>query len=361
MDSRHPLRRAELARAVRAPLLDGHGRITEPLLLVDLDSPGADTLAAVRSADRVLVGVTGADRLDADRRALAGALDLTLAPAECGRESVAVDDPATVAAQLYAVAQAHPQAVLVLAHLLRSTGALAVPAALDAESLAYSTLLGGPDFRSWLERRGPRPVPASADEPVLADRIGDVLRVRLNRPERRNAYGRQLRDALVDALQVAELDHSVERVVLAGAGPVFCSGGDLDEFGTAPDLVTAHFVRTRAGAALPLHRLADRTEVRVHGSCVGAGVELAAFARLVLATPDTTFRLPEIGMGLVPGAGGTVSLPRRIGRWRTFYAAVSGEPVDAATAARWGLVDRLVDQVSDHVNTGYQTPNGSSL
>ncbi|MGW5715219.1 enoyl-CoA hydratase/isomerase family protein [Amycolatopsis sp. NPDC003865] len=362
MDSRLPLRRDELAHAVRAPLLDDRGRITQPLLLVDLDTPAdAGTLAAARSADRVLVGITSADLLDADRQALAAALDLTLAPTESSREFVAVDDPGAVATQLHAAAQLHPQAVLVLAHLLRTTGELAVPAALEAESLAYSTLLTGPDFRRWLERRGPRPVPASAGDPVRAERIGNVLHVRLNRPERRNAYGRQLRDALVEALHVAELDDSVAKVILTGAGPVFCSGGDLDEFGTAPDLVTAHFVRTRAGAALPLHRLAGRTEVRVHGSCVGAGVELAAFAGRALATPDTTFRLPELGMGLVPGAGGTVSLPRRIGRWRTFYAAVTGEPLDAATAARWGLVDELADQASDQVNTGYQTPNGSSL
>ena len=148
--------------------------------------------------------------------------------------------------------------------------------------------------------------------------------------------------------------------MLTGAGPAFCAGGDLDEFGTAPDLVSAHFVRTRAGAALPLHRLAGRTEVRVHGACVGAGVELPAFAGRVLAAPTATFRLPELGMGLIPGAGGTVSLPRRIGRWRTLFAALSGEPLDAVTALAWGLADEIA-HVNVQTNTGYQTPNGSSL
>jgi enoyl-CoA hydratase/carnithine racemase len=229
----------------------------------------------------------------------------------------------------------------VLAGLLRWTGPLDVQAALDAESFAYSTLLGGPEFRTWLDRRGPRPPPPhSAAAPVLVERTAeDKLWITLHRPERRNAYGREVRDALVDALELAVLDPSLGRVVLGGAGPAFCSGGDLDEFGTTPDLVTAHLVRTRAGAARLLHRLAARLEARVHGPCVGAGIELPAFAGRLVAAPGTTFRLPEVGMGLIPGAGGTVSLPRRIGRWRTLHLALHGRAVELDTALDWGLVD----------------------
>jgi enoyl-CoA hydratase/carnithine racemase len=165
--------------------------------------------------------------------------------------------------------------------------------------------------------------------------------ITLNRPERRNAYGRQLRDALADALRIALLDPEVERVVLDGAGPCFCAGGDLAEFGTTPDLATAHFVRTQGGAGLLLSALKDRVEVHLHGPCVGAGVELPAFAGAVIAAAGTTFRLPEVGMGLIPGAGGTVSIPRRIGRWRTLYLALTGRPLDAETALGWGLVDAV--------------------
>lgn len=176
---------------------------------------------------------------------------------------------------------------------------------------------------------------------MLVARDGDVLHLTVNRPERRNAYGRQLRDALVEALPIAVLDESVTRVVLDGAGPSFCAGGDLDEFGTTPDLVTAHLVRTRGGAARPLHRLARRVEVRLHGVCVGAGIELPAFAGRVVAAPGTTVRLPEVGMGLVPGAGGTVSIPRRIGRWRTLHLALTGTTLDASCARAWGLIDEV--------------------
>jgi enoyl-CoA hydratase/carnithine racemase len=80
-------------------------------------------------------------------------------------------------------------------------------------------------------------------------------------------------------------------------------------------------------------------QARVHGPCAGAGIELAAFAGTVVAEAGTTFRLPEVGMGLIPGAGGTVGIPRRIGRWRTLYLALTGHRIDVATALAWGLVD----------------------
>lgn len=326
--------------AADAPPLGPDGAPCDPLVAVDLSGGASPALLgrAVRAAldgDRLLVGLGDADP------ALVRALDLTLTTTGAGPESVTAADPGERFAAIERAVAANPRAALVLREVLRATEHLPVPAALDVESYAYSTLLGGTEFARWLAARGPRPLPPEAAEPVRVDRAGDVLRVTLNRPERRNAYGRQVRDALVDALRVALLDDGVARVVLDGAGPAFCSGGDLDEFGTAPDLATAHHVRTRAGAGRPLHRLAARTEVRVHGACVGAGVELPAFAGRVVARPDAVFRLPEIAMGLIPGAGGTVSVPRRIGRHRTLYLALTGEALDARTALAWGLVDEI--------------------
>jgi enoyl-CoA hydratase/carnithine racemase len=150
-----------------------------------------------------------------------------------------------------------------------------------------------------------------------------------------------LRDQLVEALLVASADPSIERVVLDGAGPSFCSGGDLAEFGTLPDPATAHLVRLTRSPARLLAELGPRVEARLHGACIGAGIELAAFAGRVVARPDTVISLPEVGLGLIPGAGGTVSLPRRIGRHRTAELALTGSPIDAATARHWGLVDAI--------------------
>src|SRR5437764_622640 len=77
--------------------------------------------------------------------------------------------------------------------------------------------------------------------------------------------------------------------------------------------------------------MADRVEAVLHGACVGSGIELPAFAGRVVARPDTRIGLPELELGLVPGAGGTVSVTRRIGRHRTAYLALSGDVIDAVT------------------------------
>lgn len=252
-----------------------------------------------------------------------------------------VEEAASV---LTASATANPTAAATLARLLRLTADLDVAAALEVESLAYSMLLAGPEFREWLVESGSKPLGKADDvDVVLAENRGGVLQVTLNRPHVHNAFNAAMRDALVEALTVALSDYSVGTIELAGNGPSFCSGGDLSEFGTTDDPVHAHLIRTGRSVGAVLHQLQDRLTVRVHGACIGAGVELPAFARRVAAAEGTTFRLPEVGMGLIPGAGGTVSLPRRIGRQRTLLLALSGLDLPVTDALRWGLVDR-VDQ-----------------
>lgn len=214
-----------------------------------------------------------------------------------------------------------------------------------AESLAYSTLQAGPEFSRWLTERGPAQVPSDVD-PVLCDRQGDRLLIRFNRPGRHNAFSTSARGELLDALAVARLDPAVVEVMLSGNGPSFCSGGDLAEFGSFTDPVTAHFARTRFSPALALdaltRRLGERCRAVVHGQVLGSGVEMAAFFGWVDAKADSIFGLPELGLGLLPGAGGTVSVTRRIGRWRTAYLVLSGCTIDARTALRWGLVDAVL-------------------
>ncbi|TDV49880.1 enoyl-CoA hydratase-related protein [Actinophytocola oryzae] len=177
--------------------------------------------------------------------------------------------------------------------------------------------------------------------PVRVERDGDLLSVVLDRPERRNALGASMRAALCEALEVAVWDGTVQRVDLSGAGPVFCSGGDLAEFGTATDLVAAYLTRLAQAPWRLVDRVRDKVTVRVGGAAVGAGVEVAAFAGRVVAASDAWFALPEVAMGLVPGAGGTVSVPRRIGRWRAAWLMLTGTRLDAATALEWGLVDEV--------------------
>jgi Enoyl-CoA hydratase/isomerase len=255
----------------------------------------------------------------------------------------AVSDLARSAALLRKRAEAAPQASLLLARLLRIGESLPVSHALDLESLTYSTLLAEPGFAQRLAARDDRhraPLLPATDS-VIHRRDGGALRLTLNRPERRNALSRDVRDALVAGLRIAQLDDTVTEVFLDGRGPAFCSGGDLAEFGTVRDPATAHLVRTLAGAARPLHDVSARVTALPHGRCAGAGIELAAFAGTVIADPGTLFRLPELEMGLIPGAGGTVSIPRRIGRWRTLHLALVGNPISANLALRLGLIDSI--------------------
>ena len=210
------------------------------------------------------------------------------------------------------------------------------------ESLAYSTLQAGPEFARWLAERGPAVLPDIAD-PVQAHRDGDTLHIAFNRPQRHNAFSTDARAALLDALAVAQLDPSVDGVVLTGNGPSFCSGGDLAEFGTFTDPASAHLARTRYSPALALDaviaRLGPACRADVHGQVLGSGLEMAAFCGRIVAAPDSVFGLPELSLGLIPGAGGTVSVTRRIGRWRTAYLVLSGQTIDADTALAWGLAD----------------------
>ena len=118
-----------------------------------------------------------------------------------------------------------------------------------------------------------------------------------------------MRDELVEALTVAAADPGIARVELRGEGRAFCAGGDLDEFGTRADPATAHLVRLQRSVGRALFRLDKPTVTYLHGACMGSGIELAAFTDVVVAAEDTQIGLPEIGLGLVPGAGGTVSLP----------------------------------------------------
>ncbi|UNC02719.1 enoyl-CoA hydratase/isomerase family protein [Mycolicibacterium boenickei] len=269
---------------------------------------------------------------------------LTERPAE-DRRMVTVDSVEQALGELTERCQTWPQAAAVCDDVLRALDpAGPTRAGLITESLAYSTLQSGSEFRRWLAERGPATVP-QLPEPVQAHREGNTLHVRFNRPQRHNAFSTDARGALLEALEVARLDPSVDEVVLGGNGRSFCSGGDLAEFGSFADPASAHLARTRHSPALVLDELAEklgrRCRAEVHGQVLGSGLEMACYCGWVSCHPDATIGLPELALGLIPGAGGTVSITRRIGRWRTAYLVLSGHTIDAATALAWGLVDEV--------------------
>lgn len=237
----------------------------------------------------------------------------------------------------------HPMAAAALVQLLRLTDGMPMDEALTVESLTYTALQSGPEFRQWLDTRD-KPQPKPQDEPgpaVVMQRQGNALQLELNRPANRNAMSVEMRDALVEALQLVLADDSIQQVQISGRGKCFSTGGDLTEFGTLPDPATAHFVRALAVPGRYLARCADRVSVRLHGACVGSGIEFPAFAGRVTASADAWFQLPELRFGLIPGAGGCISMARRMGRQRTAWLALSGERLSAPQALAWGLVDAV--------------------
>ena len=237
-----------------------------------------------------------------------------------------------------------PIAAMTLVQVLRSSALLPAQQALDVESMAFSTLQGGEEFTAWQHsgKRGP-PLPEQAGDAVLLSRDGALVEAVLNRAGTRNAISVEMRDAWVEVLQLLEADESVEELRFRALGACFSAGGELHEFGLAPDPATAHWVRTVHSPARLLARLGARVSFFVHGACIGSGIELPAFAARLVAHPDTFFQLPELQMGLIPGAGGTVSIARRIGRQRTAWMVLTGRRINARTALDWGLVDELVD------------------
>lgn len=241
--------------------------------------------------------------------------------------------------QLVESVERHPQAAVALALLLRGSEGVESDRALALESATYSMLQQGPEFLTW--RGDSEPTAMTDEQPIIVRRDGDELTIILNRPHRHNAITTALRDELHQALALAIIDDSIHQVVLRGAGPSFCSGGDLAEFGCRPDTVGAHQTRLARSPARLIHRLSDKLTAHVHGAVMGGGIEMAAFSDRVVADPDSRFALPEVEIGLVPGAGGTVSLPRRIGRQRTTALGVTGRTINATTALEWGLVDEI--------------------
>lgn len=283
-------------------------------------------LERVAALPAVVVGISSAS--DLSRSTVAPLCDVVVAPGE------------DALAALSDTLDGHPHAATALAILLRGAASRSLGEGLAAESAVYSTLQAGPEFAAWRRSHPPRRREQSSDPVVRMARHGDRLDVTLSRPDVRNAYSMAMRDQLYDALTLAAADPSLQ-VHLRGEGAAFCAGGDLDEFGTLPDPATAHLVRLVRSVGRLLASIAERVTAHLHGACVGSGIELPAFAGHVVAQPNTTIGLPEVRLGLIPGAGGTISLTRRIGRHRAARLALTHATIDAQTALAWGLVDKI--------------------
>ena len=294
------------------------------------------------SVNLVIVGILNCSEDELPSNFLKS-FDILLTDSRLSRLPAFVEDISIAIQELDEMISLHTQPALVLAHLLRQKAYQNVSQGLVLESLSYGMLQSGSQFKAWLNQRGDTARVLDEKPVVLASRSGESLEIYLNRPERSNAYSSDMRDQLFDFLQIARFDEAVTKVKLHGLGKSFCSGGDLAEFGSVDFPPDGHIIRMHRSPALSSHSIADKLEVYLHGVCAGAGIEIPAFASRVFGNESVEIFLPEISMGLIPGAGGTVSLPRRIGPQKTAYLAMSGKTLSLSDALAWGLIDEAVE------------------
>jgi len=171
---------------------------------------------------------------------------------------------------------------------------------------------------------------------VAITRESDIAVVTVDNPPV-NALSQALRQMLWDAVGTLDADDKVRAVVLICAGRTFIAGADVTEFGKPP--VPPHLPDLVAR----IERSAKPWIAAIHGSALGGGFEVALGCRFRVAVPDASVGLPEVTLGLVPGAGGTVRTPRLVGADQALALVINGKPVTAPRALSLGLIDRVID------------------
>ena len=165
----------------------------------------------------------------------------------------------------------------------------------------------------------------------------------LNRPEALNVYNVQMRDDLYEVLRAMRDDPEVRVGIFKGAGEkAFCAGADLSEFLTAPSPVIARQARFTRDVWKLFLSLPQPLLAAVHGYVLGSGIEIALCCDLRIASEDARFGLPELGLGIIPAAGGTQTLPRIIGRAKALEMLFTNRWLNAEEAHQFGMVNRIV-------------------
>lgn len=169
---------------------------------------------------------------------------------------------------------------------------------------------------------------------------GGILLLRLNRPERRNALATPLLQDIASALAAAEEDRDIRVVVITGGAAVFAAGADLNELAASGPDDPVETPRFQAWAAI--RAFAKPLVAAVEGWCLGAGAELMMCADVVVAGAGAQIGQPETNLGIIPGAGGTATLARLVGRARTMKMVLTGELMSATEAQATGLIAEVV-------------------
>lgn len=183
---------------------------------------------------------------------------------------------------------------------------------------------------------------SEADKPLLMDLHARVATVTLNRPAVGNAFNDAIRRQLPELLERLDRDDDCAAILIHGAGERgFCAGADIKEGRTIGSSVQERRRLFDNAWIDRIGRIAKPVVAAIHGYCLGGGLELAMACDIRIAAPGAVFGLPETGLGLIPGGGGTQRLPRLVGLGRALDLMLTGERIDAEQALRMGLVSRL--------------------
>ena len=186
------------------------------------------------------------------------------------------------------------------------------------------------------------------DDVVIVEHDGHVATVVLNRPQALNAINSRMKALFPRVLQELDDDPSVRAIVITGAGTRgFCAGADIKDFADPESSLQARKRLLQAGFAGALDRFSKPSIAAVHGHCLGGGLEMAMACDLRVAAHNTQLALPEINLGLIPGAGGTQRLPRLVGLGRALELLLTGDRIGAEDALRMGLVNKVVGPERD--------------
>ena len=180
-------------------------------------------------------------------------------------------------------------------------------------------------------------------ETIIYEKQDNVGYITLNRPKALNVYNIQMRDELYQVLGAVKDDAEVKVGVLRAAGEkAFCAGADLTEFLTAPSPTIARQVRWQRDVWGLFLSIDKPMLAALHGYVFGSGIEMALCCDIRVASDDVQLGVPETGLGIIPAAGGTQTLPRTAGRGYALELLLSGRWVKAEEALRMKLVNRVV-------------------
>jgi enoyl-CoA hydratase len=185
----------------------------------------------------------------------------------------------------------------------------------------------------------------SGFETLIYEKSDSLAYVTLNRPQALNVYNIKMRDELFEVLSSIKDDSEVRVAIFKGAGEkAFCAGADLSEFLTAPSPVIARQVRFGRDVWGLFLSLPQPLIAAVHGYALGSGIEIALCCDMRIASEDAKFGLPEVGLGILPAAGGTQTLSRAIGPARALEMLLTNRWINSEEAHRIGLVNRVVSR-----------------